>query len=80
MVYDITDPAAATFVTYHSDRTFVALPPGAGGTSDDLGPEGLVFVPADESPNGVDLLIVGNEISGSTAIYAIDPSEPVANN
>ena len=37
----------------------------------DLGPEGLAFVPAVDSPNGRPLLIVGNEISGSTRIYEI---------
>jgi len=37
----------------------------------DLGPEGLAFVPAAESPNGRPLLVVGNEISGSTTVYEV---------
>jgi hypothetical protein len=46
------------------------VPDGRGG---DLGPEGLTIVPADESPNGKPLLIVDNEVSGTTAIFRINP-------
>jgi DNA-binding beta-propeller fold protein YncE len=63
MVYDVTVPTSPSFVTYASSRE------GAGG---DLGPEGLAFVSADDSPTGEPLLIVGNEISGTTAIYQVD--------
>ena len=38
----------------------------------DLGPEGLAFVAAGDSPNGKPLLIVGNEVSGTTAIYQVN--------
>ena len=38
----------------------------------DLGPEGLLFVPAKQSPNGKPLLIVGNEVSGTTAILQLN--------
>ena len=39
--------------------------PAAG----DLGPEGLEFVPARDAPRGRPLLIVGNEVSGTTTVY-----------
>lgn len=63
MVYDISNPASPHFVTYASSRQ------QAGG---DLGPEGLTFVPAVASPNGAPLLIVGNETSGTTAIFQVN--------
>lgn len=63
MVYDITNPTAPVFVTYANGRT---------GDSGDLGPEGLHYIPASRSPNNQALLIVGNEISGTTAIFQIN--------
>ncbi len=63
MVYDVSKPAAASFVTYLNTRT---------NDSGDLGPEGLAFIPADKSPNSKPLLIVGNEVSGTTAILQIN--------
>ncbi|MFL2589774.1 MAG: T9SS type A sorting domain-containing protein, partial [Parvicellaceae bacterium] len=41
------------------------------GTMTDIAPEGLVFVPADESHNGENLLIVSSEVSGTVAIYEL---------
>ena len=63
MVYDITNPRAPTYVTYLNTRN---------GTGGDTGPEGLVFVPAAKSPNGKPLIIVGNEVSGTTAIFQVN--------
>ncbi len=45
----------------------VAPNPAAG----DLGPEGLVFVPAHAAPRGKPLLVVGNEVSGTTTVYEV---------
>lgn len=69
MVYDITDPAAPTFVTYANNRDFAGDP--AAGTAGDLGPEGLIFISAENSPTGAPLVVVANEISGSTTVYEI---------
>ncbi|WP_272700792.1 choice-of-anchor I family protein [Desulfovibrio sp. Fe33] len=69
MVFDITDPRKPAFVTYRLDRDFSGDP--GKGTAGDLGPEGLLFVPASESPSGTPLLIVGNEVSGTTTIYTV---------
>ncbi len=63
MVYDITDPAAPKHVTYLNPRS---------GNTGDLGPEGLVLIPAAQSPNGKPLLIVGNEQSGTMAVIQIN--------
>lgn len=73
IVYDVSTPAAPLFVQYINNRNFSG--DAETGTAGDLGPEGLAFVPADESPTGMPLLIVANEVSGSTSIYAIEGRE-----
>ncbi len=70
IVYDISDPAAPTYVTYVNNRDFAGDP--EAGTAGDLGPEGVKFIPAVDSPNGMPLLVVANEISGSTTVYQIN--------
>jgi DNA-binding beta-propeller fold protein YncE len=65
MVFDVTNPSSSTFVTYLNTRT---------AATGDRGPEGLAFIPASRSPNGKPLLIVANEISGSTAVFQINLS------
>ncbi|GAB3997401.1 hypothetical protein GCM10029992_20190 [Glycomyces albus] len=69
MVYDITDPAQATYVTYATNRDFSVEPgPDQGG---DLGPEGLLFIGAEDSPTGRPALAVANEVSGTTTLFDI---------
>lgn len=69
MVYDISDPAAPVFVTYANNRDFTG--DAEAGTAGDLGPEGLRFIPASDSPTGEALLVVANEISGTTTVYSV---------
>lgn len=77
MVYDVTDPAASKYVTYINTRassgTVVKNTNGDNGivNGGDRGPEGLVVLPAAKSPNGKPMLIVANEISGTTALFEI---------
>ena len=74
-VYDVTTPTEAKFVTYVNNRDFsvgyneddVAATALAG----DLGPEGLAFVPAADSPTDDALLIAGNEVSGTTTVFSV---------
>ncbi len=76
MVYDVTNPYQVRFVDYVNNRNFNvdaqladdSVNPAAG----DLGPEGLTFVPAHASPNRKPLLIVGNEVSGTTTVFQIN--------
>lgn len=69
VVFDVTTPTAPTFVRYTNPRDFGG--DAAAGTAGDLGPEGVLVIPASDSPTGRPLLAVANEISGSTTIYEI---------
>lgn len=70
MVFDVSDPTNPVFVEYFNNRDFEG--DAAAGTAGDLGPEGLLFIPAEESPNGQDLLVVTNEVSGNTSFFSAD--------
>jgi DNA-binding beta-propeller fold protein YncE len=70
MTYDITNPRAPVFVDYTNNRNFSGNPQQF--TAGDLGPEGVAFIPARTSPNGRNMLAVGNEISGTTTLYNIE--------
>ncbi|MCK6090155.1 choice-of-anchor I family protein [Micrococcus endophyticus] len=73
MVFDITDPRNAAYVEYVNDRNWDAVGDDAAAGLGDLGAEGLAFVPASDSPSGTALLIVANEVSGSTTVYEVNP-------
>lgn len=70
MIYDITDPEAPEFQSYTNSRDFSG--DAEAGTAGDLGPEGLLFIAASESPTGMPLLVVTYEVSGSVTVYAIE--------
>ena len=92
MVYDITDPAKPAYTAYINNRDFSINMEELADEGDDavkaglekvgdLGAEGLTFVPAKDSPNAENLLIVGNEVSGTTTVFQVDslieaPAEP----
>jgi hypothetical protein len=64
LVFNINNPAAPVLETYMNNRSTTA---GTG----DLGPEGIVFLPATDSPTGQPLLILANEVSSTVAVYNI---------
>jgi len=70
-VWDVSNPHHPTYVDYLNTRSFNAV--FNYPTEGDLGPEGLTFVAAEESPNGLPLLLCANEISGTISIYQINP-------
>ncbi|MEH6491010.1 choice-of-anchor I family protein [Halopseudomonas sp.] len=74
MAYDITDPTAPFFVDYLNTREDWTTedPESVLADAGDLGPEGLVFISAQDSPNGEALLVIGNEVSGTTAVFQIN--------
>ena len=67
--YDVTDPTKVEFLGYENNRDFTGS--AEAGRAKDLGPEGLTFIPAAQSPNGRDLLVVANEVSGSSSVFEV---------
>ncbi len=63
LVFDVTDPANVTFTTF-------------AGRVGDLNPEGLLVVPAADSPTGNPLLLVANEVSFTLTTYELLPQTP----
>ena len=66
MVYDITDPANATFKNYFNSRDY------SSDIRDDVSPEGLAFVSADKNGSGLPILLASNECSGTVSVIAFD--------
>jgi choice-of-anchor I-like protein/type IX secretion system substrate protein len=78
IVYEISDPYHPVFVTYTNNRNFDvdAETPEAG----DLGVENIVIINAADSPNGQDLMVTANEVSGTVSIFSIDDSNTFGGN
>jgi hypothetical protein len=79
VVLDLSNPATPAFVAYVNNRKFPRNPTtgallACNDTNDcgDLGPEGLTFVPAWQSPTRKPLLIVSNEVSSTTTIWQVN--------
>jgi hypothetical protein len=71
MVFNLSNPAAPVFERWVNSRDYTQAPNTAA--AGDLGPEGVIFVPPGESPDGRALVIVSNEISGTVSIFAASP-------
>ena len=81
MVYDVSNPASPSFVRYkNAALEGLALTPANNTTpgSYDVSPEGMVFVPAAASPNNKPMLIVANELSGTTTMYEVRVASPTS--
>jgi hypothetical protein len=63
-----TEPTAPVFLDYVNHRSFT----NDGGEGGDVGPEGLPFIAAHESPNRQPLLVVTSEIRGNVSTYVLD--------
>ncbi|MEM6801241.1 MAG: choice-of-anchor I family protein [Bacteroidota bacterium] len=70
MVYDVSNPYNPSFVQYINNRDYSG--DAEAGTAGDLAPEGILFIPKWFSPTFKPLLVVANEVSGSTTIYEIN--------
>lgn len=71
MAYDVTNPHAPEFVDYKNNRL---IGPDEGG---DLGPEGIIYINAMDSPVDTGLVIIANEISGTVSVYYIKNDVPM---
>lgn len=72
MSYNIDDPMNPVFASYFNNRDFASNGP-------DRGAEGMVFIPAADSPNGNDLLLLANEISSSLTVYQVNNCQAQSN-
>lgn len=68
-VFDVSNPRSPEFVQYVNNRDFTAdvTTPAAG----DLGPEGLIFISEDDTCYGKPLVVIANEVSGTTTIFEV---------
>ena len=62
MVFNVENPNAPVFVTYVNNRTLA-------GSGPDLGAEGIIFISAEDSPNGQAIVILANEVSSTLSIF-----------
>ncbi|SHJ08931.1 choice-of-anchor I family protein [Flavobacterium terrae] len=65
MVYDITNPNDVKFVDYKNSRNVSAY----GG---DNGPEGVIFIKAENTTTGKNYVAVANEISGTISLFEVN--------
>ncbi|WP_344880165.1 choice-of-anchor I family protein [Nonomuraea antimicrobica] len=69
VAYDVSDPRKPRQAGYVNTRDFTG--DVEAGTAGDVGPEGVLFIDAHDSPTRTPLLVVGNEVSGTTSVYEI---------
>lgn len=76
MVYDVTNPTSPQFEAYASNRGYVdennAIIDADTSAAGDLGPESIEFIAASDSPLGVPMIAVANEVSGTVTLWKID--------
>ena len=85
MIYDVTDPENAGFVSYINSRDFTSTVDGSQVYEDgeldkwvtggDVAPEGLAFVDGSASPTGNPLLLAACEVSGTVAVYELNAAD-----
>lgn len=72
MTYDVTDPAHPVFANYVNTRDFNAAGAGKVPPQTDSGPEGIDFIPAADSPTGLPLILVANEVGGTVTVLQMN--------
>lgn len=72
-VFDVTDPEDVAFVTYVNNRDFSVTAETSIASVGDTGPESIEFIDAASSPTGRPMIAVGNEVTGTTTLWAVEP-------
>ena len=87
MAWDITVPERPIWVGWINPRNPKALTsedrdgdgkPDGPFVAGDMAPEGVLFIPAGQSPAGVPLVAVCNEVSGTTTLIRVQPAADAA--
>jgi 2',3'-cyclic-nucleotide 2'-phosphodiesterase / 3'-nucleotidase / 5'-nucleotidase len=79
ITYDVTNPTRPVLVDYVNNRDFDAQLAGQediedfvpGAESGDLGPEGITVIAQGDSPTRSPLVVVANEVSGTTTVFEV---------
>jgi 2',3'-cyclic-nucleotide 2'-phosphodiesterase (5'-nucleotidase family)/DNA-binding beta-propeller fold protein YncE len=61
LAFDVTDPANVIYA-------------GAAQNAGDIAPEGLLLIPAADSPSGKELLVTSNEASNNITVFEVQPT------
>lgn len=64
MVYNVTNPSKAYFIDYSNSNL--------AGRSQESRPEGIIFIDAQQSPNGKNLIVVANEGTSTIDVYNVE--------
>lgn len=75
-LYEITDPNQPVMIQYYIDRDFEAVEESEF-IATHLGPEGILYIPSEEAPEGEPLVVVSNEVSGTLEFLRFEIAEPV---
>lgn len=73
MVYNVTDPANVKFVEYKNSRSLETF-------TGDHGPEGIIYISPENSPDGKGYIAVANEISGTVSVFEIQAEQTITFN
>jgi hypothetical protein len=65
MLFNVDNPTQPVFVGYVNNRSTTVSGP-------DLGAEGIIIIPASDSPNGQTLVLLANEVSSTLSIYQVN--------
>ena len=75
LFFDITDPSAPTLISWEQMQPVTDTPVA---DSKAWSPEGIVFIPAWQSPNGKPLVLTSYEMSGTMTIHQITETASAA--